>query len=124
MSTGPISKSKSVKFVDDGTVAVSVDLKACLIPDPISRPRPLKFHEGTEHILPPENNLLQLFIRDTERFTQENKMAINKETPHIISFTKSRKWDFLPDVTFSEGGQIQCLNETTLLEDIVSNDLR
>ena len=126
LSTGPInkSKSKSVKFVDDGTVAVSVDLKACLIPDPVSRPRPLKFHERTQHILPPENNLLQWFIRDAERFTQENKMVINRDKTHIISFTKSRKWDFPPEVTFSEGGQIKCQNETKLLGVIVSNDLR
>ena len=33
---GPVLKAKSekVKYVDDGTVAVSVDLKASLIPDP------------------------------------------------------------------------------------------
>ena len=37
---GPISKSRSekVKFVDDGTVAVSINLKQCLIPDPVHFP--------------------------------------------------------------------------------------
>ena len=44
---GPITKSKSVKvkFVDDGTVAVSVNLKSSLIPDPVERARPLNYHE-------------------------------------------------------------------------------
>ena len=51
-------------------------------------------------------------------------MVINREKTHIISFTKSRKWDFPPEVTFSEGGQIKCQNETKLLGVIVSNDLR
>ena len=36
---GPILKSKAekVKFVDDGTVAISVNLKNCLVPDPVDR---------------------------------------------------------------------------------------
>ena len=33
------SKSEKVKFVDDGTVAVSIDLKGCLIVDPVERAR-------------------------------------------------------------------------------------
>jgi hypothetical protein len=43
---GPVlvSKSEKVKFVDDGTVAVSVDLKASLVPDPVQRERPLNYH--------------------------------------------------------------------------------
>ena len=52
--TGPVSKSKSVKvkFVDDGSVAVSVNLKSCLIPDEQDRPRPLNYNERTRHVLP------------------------------------------------------------------------
>ena len=39
---GPVWKSKAekVKFVDDGTVAVSINLKACLVPDPVERSKP------------------------------------------------------------------------------------
>ena len=35
--SGPISKSKSekVKYVDDGTIAVSINLKTSLLPDPV-----------------------------------------------------------------------------------------
>ena len=42
---GPISKSKAqkVKFIDDGTITVSVDLKDSLIPDPVRRPSPWNF---------------------------------------------------------------------------------
>ena len=55
---GPVQKSKSekVKFVDDGTVAVSVDLRQCLVPDPVDRVRPVHYQERTGHILPQENN--------------------------------------------------------------------
>ena len=40
---GPVTKEKSesVKYIDDGTVAVTVDLKTCLEPDPVERARPL-----------------------------------------------------------------------------------
>ena len=96
--TGPVTKSKAVKvkFVDDGTVAVSVDLKSCLVPDPVYMARPLNFHERTGHILPEENNLLQYYIKDTEKFVSDNKLVINKQKRKVISFTKSRKWDLFP----------------------------
>jgi hypothetical protein len=123
---GPVMKSKSekVKFVDDGTVAVSVDLKACLVPDPVLRVRPLNYHERTGHILPEENNLLQYFISDTEQFVSDNKMVINKKKTKVISFTKSRKWDFPPELHFSDGSQLECITETKLLGVVVSQDLK
>ena len=59
---GPVqsSKSEKVKFVDDGTVAVSINLKACLVPDLENRQRPLNYNERTCLILPALNNLLQI----------------------------------------------------------------
>ena len=61
---GPVTKSKSktVKFVDDGSVAVSVDLKTNLIKDPVERPRPLNFHERTSQVLPAKDILLQYIL--------------------------------------------------------------
>ena len=108
---GPVTKSKSekVKFVDDGTVAVSVNLKSCIIPDSVDRPKPHNYHERTGHVLPDQNNLLQFYIRDTEDFVSENLMVINKQKTKVISFTKSRKWDFPPELTFSDGTMIECV---------------
>ena len=126
MVQGPVTKPRleKVKFVDDGTVAVSVDLKACLVPDPVDRARPLNYHERTGHVLPEESNLLQHYIRDTEQFVSENKMTINKQKIKVISFTKSRKWDFPPELHFSDGTQIEYLKETKLVGVIVSEDLK
>ena len=118
------SRSESVKFVDDGTVAVSIDLKTCLVTDPVNRPHPRNYHERTGHILPAENNLLQYYIEDTEQFVKENKMVLNKKKTKVISFTKSRKWDFPPEVHFSNGTQIECIPETKLVGVILSSDLR
>ena len=123
---GPLksSRTEKVKFVDDGTVAVSVDLKTCLVADPENRARPLNYHERTGHILPPENNLLQYYISDTEQFVADNKMVINKQKTKIICFSKSRKWDFPPEVFFNDGTQIEVISETTLLGVVVTRDLR
>ena len=122
---GPMSKSKAekVKFVDDGTVAVSLDLKACLIKDPVERPRPFNKHERTQHILPSENNLLQAYIQDAESFVAQNKLVINKKKTSVMIFNKSRKWDFPPEVCFSSGAQIEYVSETKLVGLVISEDL-
>ena len=54
-----------------------MNMKTSLIPAPDAQPRPLNFHHRTCHVLPPENNLLQYFLDDTEEFTIENKLKIN-----------------------------------------------
>ena len=73
------AKAQKVKYIDDGTIAVSIDLKASLVPDPVSRPRPLNFDERTCHILPHKNNLLHFYLRDTEDFASVNKLVLNTE---------------------------------------------
>ena len=122
---GPVLKSKTekVKFVDDGTVAVSVDLRQCLVADPVDRVRPLQYHERTRHIFPPENNLLQYYIRDTEHFTKSNNMVINKTKTTILSFSRSRKWDFPPELKFNDGSSIPTKTETKLVGVIISQNL-
>ena len=84
----------------------------------------LKFHERTQHILPPENNLLQFYIEDTEQFIKKNRMVINRSKTNILNFTKSRKWDFPPEVTFSNGKLSQTKSETKLVGVIVSAGLK
>jgi hypothetical protein len=103
--SGPVSESnvEKVKYIDDGTVAVSINLK-CLTNDPVSRPRPLNFHERPEHILPPENNLLQFYLEGVHN--------------------KSRKWDFPPEVGFPDDCNLEVVSEMKLLGVIVSSDLR
>ena len=74
--------------------------------------------------MPPENNFLQYYIADAEKFVAQNNMKINKKKTKIISFTKSRKWDFPPEVNFSDGTLIEYIPETKLVGLILSEDLR
>jgi hypothetical protein len=123
---GPVRKSKSVKvkYIDDGTVATSINLKKCLINDPINRQRPLNYHERTMQVLPPENNLLQYYLDDTEKFTLENRMKINPKKSQVILFNKSRNWDFPPEVSFADGNNLEYVSELKLVGVVISDDLR
>ena len=118
------SSALKVKYIDDGTVAVNVSLKSCLINDPVSRPRPLSFEERSGHVLPPQNNLLQYYVYDTEGFAAENNLMINKKKSKLIEFSNSRKLDFPPEITFRDGSLLESTTEMTLLGVIVSNDLK
>ena len=122
---GPIMKSEAekVKYVDDGSVAVSIDLKQCLVPTTVDRTRPVTFNERTGHILPPENNLLQFYLRDTEKFTQDNKMVINTSKTKVMKFSRSKKWDFPPELEFNNGTQIECIPDTKLVGVMISQNL-
>ena len=101
---GPANKSKSekVKYVDDGTVAISIKFQQSLVYDPIQRQRPLNYHERTHQILPAQNNLLEFYLDDTEEFTLQNRMKSNAKKTKVISFNKSRKFAFRPEVQFSD----------------------
>ena len=123
---GPVLKSKAVKvkYIDDGTVATSINLKKCLIEDPIIRPRPLNYHERTQQILPPENNLLQFYLEDTEQFTKDNMMRINPKKSKVILFNKSRNWDFPPELSFADKINLEYVPHMKLVGVVVSEDLR
>lgn len=123
---GPVSKSKSekVKYIDDGTVAVSVSLKECLVQDLEDRPKPANFHERTGHVLPSDQNLLQYYLKDTEDFVAKNDMKINTKKSNVMIFNMSRKLDFPPEVKFSDGTNLDVVSEIKLVGVILSNDLK
>ena len=122
---GPVqaSKSEKVKFVDDGTVAVSINLKDCLVPDLEEKQRPLNYNERTHHVLPSVNNLLQYYIQDTEVFVADNKMIINKRKTKVMKFNKARKWDFPPDLKFTDNTGIEHVPDMKLVGVILSENL-
>ena len=123
---GPVheSKAKKVKYVDDGTVAVSINLKKVLERDQESDwPRPLNYRERTEHNLPATNNLLQFYLSDAESFLNQNKLKLNKEKTQVMLFNKSRKWDFPPKLHFSDGTELEVISEIKLVGVVLSDDL-
>ena len=51
-------------------------------------------------------------------------MIINKQKTKLISFTKSRKWDFPPELSFSDGTPIECVPSVRLVGVLVTQDLK
>ena len=120
----PVSKSKSVKFIDDGTVAVSINLKSILVQDIRRKMQPLSYNERTGQVLPRQDNLLQHMLDDGEQFTLRNKMKINSKKTKIIKFNKSRRHDFPPELCLSDGQILEVVEDIKLVGVIVSQDLK
>ena len=90
-----LSHSISVKYVDDHSCAVKINLKNCLAEDPYNRPQPFKFHERTQQVLPRYSNFLQNMIDDLHSFTEGNLMKINLQKSKVMLFNASRNLPFL-----------------------------
>jgi hypothetical protein len=111
-------------YIDDLSEAEAVQLNKQLINDPVQRPFPLNYHERTRHIFPAENSLLQKQLSQVEKFSIENQMKINESKSKRMIFNKSRKNDFPPEFSFSNGENLEVLEETRLLGLVLSSDLR
>ena len=120
----PQSESTTVKFVDDGSIGVSINLKTLLVPETQYRPKPLTYNERTGHILPQEYNLLQNYISDAESYFTENKMMINMPKTNVMLFNRSRNWSFPPEISFQDGTALNCISETKLVGIIITDDLK
>ena len=55
----PRLNSLSLKYIDDLSLLVAVNLKTSLVSDPVDRPLPLNKNERTMQVLPVKKNLLQ-----------------------------------------------------------------
>ena len=80
----------------DGPIAVSINLKSSVVPDPVQRPKPLNFQERNELILPPEHNLLQSYLHDTENFARDNQMVINLKKTKGNLLQQNKEMEFSP----------------------------
>ena len=67
---------------------------------------------------------MQLYVNDAEQFVSENLMVINKDKTKVISFSKSRKWAFPPELHFKYGTPIDNISDTRLVGVVVSQDLK
>ena len=66
----------------------------------------------------------RVYLDDTEKFAEENKMRINPRKTKVITFNKSRKFDFPPEVAFSDNQILEVVSEMKLVGVIINHDLR
>ena len=57
-------------------------------------------------------------------FVAENNMKINEEKSKIMIFNASKKYDFPPELEFSDGTHLEVITQVKLLGVILSEDLK
>ena len=121
----PISGNEAIqlKYIDDSTKAATVNLKKSLIPDPITRPFPLQYHERTKMILNPEENILQDELERFAKEVAENNLVINTKKSLIMMCNPSRKYDFPPEFKIGPNS-LEVRSSLKILGVMVQNDLR
>ena len=110
-------------YIDDLSEAEAVNLKKRLLNDPVVRPFPLNRHERTQHILP-SGSILQQNLDKIEEYTAANLMKMNEKKSNIMIFNKSKKYDFPPEFAFSNGVNLDCIEEMKLLGITLNTSLR
>ena len=117
-------KQAHASYVDDLAEAEAINLQTRLIPDTTNRPMPLKYHERTKHIFPSKGSLLQKQLLSVETFSKQNLLKINESKTKIMVFNTSRKYDFPPEFSFSNGELLEVVDETLLLGVSITTDLK
>ena len=75
-------------------------------------------------ILKTVHSLSLYYLDDTEKFALENKMKINPKKTKILTFNKSRKYDFPPELHFSIKEMLEVVSDIKLVGVILSDALR
>ena len=121
----PRLDSLNLKYIDDLSVLVALNLKTYLSQDSLERMKPLKHDERTAQILPIENNPLQEQLNCLEKFTSEKLLKIKEKKTTIMKFNFSKIHDFPPEIHINGfNDDLKVINETKLLGIILTNDLR
>ena len=113
-----------LKYVDDLTLAESINLKDKLVYVPESeRPLPDNFHAKTGHVLPIQDSQVLRQLQKTKEYSDKNEMMINKKKTKMMLFNPCRKWDFMPDFTL-EDQEINLVEEMKLLGVVIQSDMK
>ena len=112
----------NVKFVDDLSIAVRVNLESDLVIDS-GRPKPLNYEERFETNIKVTSNLLQEMIDDLKIFSSERNMLINEKKSSVMKFTKSRTKDFPTEIKMHDKF-LQVKNKIKVFGVILTSDLR
>ena len=113
-----------LKFIDDMTAAVSINLKEKLIKNPDPNPiRPLQYHDRTLHLLPEDDCQIQSFLNNLQEYANDHQMKINEGKTKVIMFNNAKKYDFPPNLQLENGCPLEVVEEIRLLGVQVRADL-
>ena len=111
-----------MKFVDDLSVAVRVNLETDLIED-MDRMKPLTFDERFQTKLSDDANLLQEMVDNLKIFSSERQMLVNTDKSSVMKFSTSRTKDFPAEISLDDK-YFEVNQKMRILGVIVSSDLR
>jgi hypothetical protein len=112
-----------VKYIDDSTQAASVNLKRSLQAYPVSRPRPLKYHERHQTILKPQEDIMQSELDRFYSWTTKNKLQINSKKCMTMQFSRSKIYDFPMDYSIGGSNMLEERDTLQILGVQVQSDL-
>ena len=114
-----------LKFIDDLSIAESLNLKKQLIPNPdVNQPRPLDYHNRTEHSLPQCKSKVQGLLNTVAEYTTSHKMKVNSEKSKVMLFNSSKKYDFMPQLSIESGINLELVESCKLLGVIIQSNLK
>ena len=110
------------KFVDDLTLLEHVKLKENMVRrHPFIGP--LNFHERHGLVVPAETTILQHKLKDLLEFTAKKKMKINMKKTKVIPFNFTKSMDFIPELSFPGGDNLEVIYQTKLVGVIIDSSL-
>ena len=113
-----------LKYVDDMTLAESVDLKTKLVPVPQNtRTLPDPFHARTGHTLPEEESAVYKQLKETQKYASDNGMRINFKKTKFMLFNNCKKWDFFPEYKANDL-ELELVEEMKVLGVVVRSDMK
>ena len=111
-----------LKYVDDLTLAESVNLKDKLVYVP-DRPQPDSFHSRTGHSLANEHSAVYKQLMETSTYATNNEMKLNFKKTKLMLFNPCTSVDFMPNFLL-ENHEIELVEEIRLLGLILRSDMK
>ena len=112
------------KYVDDMTIAQSINLKNDLKSD-LSKnwTKPPMKRERHELFLPNDKNHIQVQLDRLCNYADENQMKLNKDKTKVMLFNPAIQWDFMPEIEV-EGQFLEVVDEYKLVGVMISSNLK
>ena len=117
-----IEREIHLKYVDDFSLAESINLKRQLVPDHSSL-KPEPYHQRTGHKLPVENSKIYHQLLETKKYADTNLMKLNLKKTKLMLFNLCKVIDFRPTFAIDDH-QIEFVEEFRLLGLVIRSDLK
>ena len=113
-----------LKFVDDLTIAETVNLQDQLVKVPIKeRAQPDNFHARTGHAFPSNSSRVYKQLIETEAYAQVNDLKLNHKKTKLMVFNPCTSKDFMPRIALGNQ-ELEVVEETKLLGLIIRSDMK